>query len=180
MSANAVKFSNLHIFHGPRAVVECGPQRSQGVDMKAQIAGCIFIGLTQQCLGDATLLTCRGGAVHSYIAEGGASKPGWSMDEGEKVTNLIQKESARGAFFDIQTTVKDVRLSFLEDACSIERKSGGSELELTFVVTCKEMISTFLFYARNGIYQLLETHLGLFREATGASVSMTKDCKRGD
>jgi hypothetical protein len=148
--------------------------------MKAQIAAtCIFIGLTQQCLSDETLFTCRGGAGQSYVAEGGVSKPGWSAEEWERVTRLILKQPARDELFDIQWTTTRGRNSFLENACIIERKFDQRDLDLAFMVTCKDMISTYLFYTRSGVDQLLETHLIVFSENTGASVSMTKECKRG-
>jgi hypothetical protein len=150
-----------------------------GGDMKARIAACILIGLTQQCLSDETLFTCRGGTGHSYVAEGGVSTPGWSAEEWERVTRLILKQPASGGLFDIQWTSTRGRNSFLEDACSIERKLD-QHLELAFVVTCKDMISTYVFYTRNGVDQLLETHLVLFPNNTGASVSMTKECKPGN
>jgi hypothetical protein len=149
--------------------------------MRAQItATCIFIGLTQQCLCDETLFTCLGGAGHSYVAEGGVSKPGWSAEEWERVTRLILKQPASGGLFDIQWTTTRGRNSFLENACSIERKFDQHDLNLAFMVTCKDMISTYLFYTRSGVDQLLETHLSIVSENTGASVSMTKDCKRGN
>jgi hypothetical protein len=152
--------------------------------MKAQIAACIFIGLTQQCLSDETLFTCRGGSGHGYTAEGGYSKPGWSVSEWkreEKTIKLIQKQPARGGFFDIQYGTSTRLLSFLEDGCRIEREFDDAHpLDRAFVVRCEEGISTFLFHTRSGVDQLLETHLGLFSDVTIASVSMTKDCKRGD
>ena len=103
-----------------------------GVGMRAQItATCIFIGLTQQCLCDETLFTCLGGAGHSYVAEGG---------EWERVTRLILKQPASGGLFDIQWTTTRGRNSFLENACSIERKFDQHDLNLAFMVTCKDMI----------------------------------------
>jgi hypothetical protein len=91
--------------------------------MKAQMtATCIFIGLTQQCLSDETLFTCRGGADHSYVAEGGVSQPGWSSEEWERVTRLILKQPAAGGLFDIQWTSTRGRSSFLENGCGVERK----------------------------------------------------------
>jgi hypothetical protein len=152
--------------------------------MKATIAAtCIFIGLTQQCFSDETMFTCRGGSNHGYVAEGSYEKPGWSMSEWkreEKAVKLIRKQPAKTGFYDIQATLSSGRLSLLEDGCSIEEEFGERSLDLTFVVKCKTMISTFLFYTRSGVVQLLETHLMLFSDNTGASVSVTKDCKRGD
>src|SRR5215472_15645648 len=105
-----------------------------GVGMRAQItATCIFIGLTQQCFGDETLFTCLGGAGHSYVAEGGISKPGWSAEEWERVTRLILKQPATGALFDIQWTTTRGRSSFLENACNIERKFDQRDVDLAFM-----------------------------------------------
>ena len=95
------------------------------------------------------------------------------------MTRLILKQPARDELFDIQWTTTRGRNSFLENACIIERKFDQRDLDLAFMVTCKDMISTYLFYTRSGVDQLLETHLIVFSENTGASVSMTKECKRG-
>ena len=151
--------------------------------MKAKMAARIFIGLTQQCLSDETLFTCRGGSGHGYTAEGGYSKPGWSASEWkseEKTIKLIRKQPARGGFFDIQYGTSPRLLSSLEGGCHIEREFDDHHpLDWAFVVRCEGFISTFLFHTRSGVDQLLETHLSLFSD-TAAGVSITKDCKRGD
>jgi hypothetical protein len=157
--------------------------QTPGVDMKAQMtAACIFIGLTQQCLSDETLFTCRRGSSHLYTSEGGYSKPGWSVDEGNNVIKLIRKQPASGGFYDIQGTTITGMYSSLADGCLIaeQLEKGGHSLDLIFVVTCKWRISTYLFHRRSGVDQLLETHLGLFPDDTFASVFITKDCKQGD
>jgi hypothetical protein len=158
------------------------PALNPGVDMKAQITACILINLTQQCLSDETLFTCRGGSSHLYTSEGGYSKPGWSVDNVMRTIKLIRKQPASGGFYDIQGTTITGMYSSLADGCLIAEQieKGGRSLDLIFAVTCKWTISTYLFHRRSGVDQLLETHLGLFADDTFASVSMTKDCKRGD
>jgi hypothetical protein len=158
--------------------------RRQGAEMKTQLAACICIALTQPCFGDQTLFTCREGSTHTYRAEGGQQKPGWSISETRKnVTKLIQTNPAeKGSYFDIQVTTDSGIYSSLGDSCSVREKFDPdiSNPDSTFVVACQEMISTYLFFTRNGVIQLFETHLSLSHDSTAASVSATKNCKRGD
>ena len=152
--------------------------------MKTQLAGCICIALTQYCYADQTLFTCSEGSTHTYRAEGGQQKAGWSASETRKnVTKLIQTNPAeRGSYFDIQVTNDLGTHSSLGDSCSIREKFDPdiSNPDSAFVVACQEMISTYLFFTRSGVIQLLETHLALSHDSTAASVSATKNCKRGD
>jgi hypothetical protein len=109
------------------------------------------------------LFTCKGAVAHVYIAEGGYSKPGWSTLTIPNVIKLIRTDLAKtGSFYDIQSTAPDTgKYSYLEDACMIKEIGDFDVLDLdkAFVVTCKTMISSFLFYTRSGVHQLLETHL---------------------
>jgi hypothetical protein len=100
---------------------------SIGTAMKNQLAACICIALTQQCLGDETLFTCTGRIGHSYIAEGGISKPGWSInDETKVVTELILKEPAgKLGVYDIQFTSEFGKHSFLERFCPVTEMIAG-------------------------------------------------------
>ena len=153
--------------------------------MKTQLAACICIALTQPCLGDETLFTCKGGTAHIYTAEGGYSKPGWSTLTIPDVTKLVRTEPPTGSFpfYDIQSIAPDTgKSSYLEDACVIKEIGDFDVLDLdkAFVVTCKTTISTFLFYTRSGVHQLLETYLSFLHANTGAAVTATKDCEPGD
>jgi hypothetical protein len=153
--------------------------------MKTRIAACICIALTHQCLSDETLFTCKGGTLHNYTADGGHEKPGWSAPETKNVTKLIRTDAylaKTGSFFNIEVTTQYGKVSLLEVPCVIRDILDPvvTDLDQAFVVTCKEYISTYLFYTRSGVPQLLETHLSLRHASTGASVAATKDCKQGD
>jgi hypothetical protein len=85
--------------------------------MKTQIAACICLALTQQCLGDETLFTCKDAVQHSYTAEGGREKPGWSIDKRptDRVIKLIRTDLARtGSFFDIQSIGEHGKVLIIE------------------------------------------------------------------
>ena len=84
--------------------------------MKAQVAACICLALTQPCLGDETLFTCKDGTQQSYIAEGGHDKPGWSTNKSGGVIKLLTTDLAKtGSFFDIEVTTKYGNYSSLKD-----------------------------------------------------------------
>ena len=157
--------------------------------MKTQIAACICIALTQPCLGDETLFTCKDAVQHVYTAEGGREKPGWSIDKRptDRVIKLILTDLAKtGSDFDIQAIGQHGKVSLLKDTpdqpCGIKEilDADAWGLDRAFVVTCRSSISTFLFYTRSGVPQLLETYLSLSHASTVASVTATKDCKPGD
>ena len=121
--------------------------------MNTQIAACICIALTQQCLGDETVFTCKGGAQHSYIAEGGHEKPGWSAQATLNVTKLIRTDLAKtGSFFDIQVTTQHgtTHSDFRKCLSPIKEISQFEVLGLdkALVVTCKEMISKLPIFTR--------------------------------
>jgi len=131
--------------------------------------------------------------MHTYNAEGGFLKPGWVTDERKGTTRLVKTKVTEKGSYDIQFTGNHAgTYSALADSCAVTDMLGiasifnldiatmPSTLDKAFVVTCKEMISTYLFYTRSGIPQLLETHLDLPHENTSASVSITKDCRPGD
>jgi hypothetical protein len=152
------------------------------------VMGTIAVALcVNNAWGDETVFTCKDAITHSYSADGGYSKPGWSADKNANVTMLIRKIPAdlakTGSFYDIQTTTQHGKLSSLKEGCVIQEILDSFmilNLDQAFVVTCKEWISTYLFYTRSGVPQLLETHLFFPHSGTAASVTATKDCKKGD
>ena len=161
-------------------------------NMKTLIATCcICIALTQQCLGDETLFTCTDPVGSAYVTEGGYDKPGWRGPDktGPVVTKLIRLETPKhslqsSTFVDIQkiTTQNGVH-SFLKDdpSCDIEEIYGDVPLfDQAFVGKCKSLVSTFLFYTRSGVTQLLETLVSFPNFSTAAGVSVWMTCKKGD
>ena len=150
---------------------------------------CICMALTQQCLGDQTLFTCANDIGYSYVAEGGQNKPGWEQKTSPNVIKLIQTEDAvkAGGFFDIQGTTKSGVFSYLKDpSCTIDDISRSMSLDKAFLVKCGFApdsfadVITYLFYTRSGIPRLLETYLSLEPANTGAGMSVSKPCKKGD
>ena len=164
----------------------------EGAKMTAQLAACICFALIQPCLGDETLFTCTGGNRHTYNAEGGYLKPGWVTEDRKGTIKLVKTKLTEKGSYDIQFTGDNAgTYSALADRCAVTDMLGMASifnldtatmtsLDKAFIVTCRDMISTYLFYTRSGIPQLLETHLDLPHETTSASVSMTKDCRPGD
>ena len=160
--------------------------------MKAQLAAGICLALIQPCLGDETLFTCTGGNRQTYNAEGGFLKPGWVTEERKGTIKLVKTKLTERGSYDIQFTSNNAgTYSALADRCAVTDMLGMASmfnldtatmtsLDTAFVVTCRDMISTYLFYTRSGVAQMVATHLILFRDHTGASVSATKDCKQGD
>jgi hypothetical protein len=152
------------------------------------LAASICTTLAQPCWADETLFTCKGGSGHLYTAEGGYEKPGWQASQiKSNVIKLIKitKAAEKGSFYDIQGNTEHGKFSALENSCKVYdhfylNQDQDITLDQAFVVACKGMISTYLFYTRSGAAQLIETHLVLLHDHTGASVSATKDCKQGD
>jgi hypothetical protein len=137
-------------------------------------------------LGDETLFTCKGGTRHGYTVEGGHDKPGWWLtDKIPDVIKLIRTDPKTGSFpfFDIQTITQFGKGKYsLVEGCEAKEIFDLDVLDLdkAFVVTCKDMISAYLFYTRNGVPQLLVSHLSLRHASAGAAVTAAKDCKPGD
>ena len=158
--------------------------------MKTLIATCcICIALTQRCLGDKTLFTCTAEFGYNYTAEGGQNKPGVEqITSSPNVTKLIQTEDAvkAGGFCDIQGTLKSGEVySLLKDpSCHIDdisiSMSDINDLDKAFLIKCKSIVSTYLFYTRSGIPQLLMTYLSYELIHTGGGLFVSQTCKTGD
>jgi hypothetical protein len=179
--------------------------------MKTAIAICISFAVIKPCLGDETVFTCAGASdVHSYSAEGvfnnacsaggsGLNKLGWSTCEiSNRVTKLIKKKQPdNGSGYDIQIAGR----SALRDSCAVRQLvdmaavlnldtkavNENPDSSSTFIVTCIDKVSSYVFITRRGAGQLIETHSVIHRDATfgvlgvvRGSVIVTKDCRNGD
>jgi hypothetical protein len=113
-----------------------------------------------------------------------AQNQGFSDAWNARITSMHCAATApRHGFFDIQRTNKNGVFSVLKDGpCDIEQILDVDVLLLdqAFLAKCKSAVLTFLFYTRSGVIWLLETSVAFPHDYTGAAVSVSRNCKKGD
>jgi hypothetical protein len=85
------------------------------------------------------------------------------------VVKLVPRGERRapGSLYDIQVTTQYGDVSFSEDACTVkeildpELTTHTSRIFVVMVVTCKEMVSTYMFHTSiGGVSELIEIKVG--------------------